>query len=59
MKRELAERYGVDEAYIETLQKRAQNAVDEAVAFAAESPEPPLEELYADLFCKECANVVS
>ncbi len=59
MKGVLKRRYGVDDSYLQTLQKRAQKAVDEAVEFAASSPEPSAEELYADLMCKECANVVS
>jgi pyruvate dehydrogenase E1 component alpha subunit len=57
MKKYLQERFGVDEETLEKIERRAQQAVDEAVAFAAESPEPDVTELYDHILCKECANV--
>ncbi|WP_457593586.1 thiamine pyrophosphate-dependent dehydrogenase E1 component subunit alpha [Hydrogenimonas sp.] len=59
LKSELLERFGCDDKMISTLEARAQKAVDDAVEFAAKSPEPELSELFDDIFCKRCANVVS
>ncbi|SFP45963.1 thiamine pyrophosphate-dependent dehydrogenase E1 component subunit alpha [Hydrogenimonas thermophila] len=59
MKRVLKDNYLVDDSYIETLEKRAQEAVEEAVEFALSSPEPEIEELYKNVFCQSCANVIS
>lgn len=59
MKSHLVELYGVDDEMLKSLEDRAQNAVDEAIEFAAASDEPALSELYEDIFCERCANVVS
>ena len=59
MEKVLQENYGVDSDQLEEWQKKAQKTVDEAVEYAAAAAEPELSELYEDLFCKECANVVS
>ncbi len=55
----LTKEYGLRGEELEALKKRADAAVEDAVAFAAEAPEPELAELYEDIFCKGCANVVS
>jgi len=59
MKKELLEAWMTEPQLLASLEKRAQETVDEAVTFASQSPEPEPEELYTDVFCKECANVVS
>lgn len=48
----------VESGYFEAADKRAKEVVKEAVEFAAASPEPPLFELYEDVYCKECTNVI-
>jgi pyruvate dehydrogenase E1 component alpha subunit len=35
---------------VSSLQEDAETAIDEAVRFAEESPEPPLEALYEDVY---------
>ncbi len=55
----LTKEYGLRGEELDALKKRADAAVEDAVAFAAEAPEPELAELYEDIFCKGCANVVS
>jgi len=59
MKKTLMESFEADMQTIESLEKRAQKSVDEAVEFAASSPEPEPSELFEDIFCKRCGNVVS
>ncbi len=44
---------------IEALEKKANECVDEAVDFAANAKEPPLEALYEHVFYEELNNVVS
>lgn len=51
--------YSMREEHLQSLQSRAQKVVDEAVAFAASTPEPELSELYEDIFSEGCVNVVS
>ena len=51
MEKVLQTTYGVESEQLETWQKKVQKAADAA--------EPGLEELYVDIFCKGCANVVS
>ena len=58
MKRVLTERYDYSAADLERLDKKAQEEVDEAVAFAKESPESGVETLYDNVF-KEVNDVVS
>jgi pyruvate dehydrogenase E1 component alpha subunit len=41
---------GVPEATLDEIKAEAKAAVDEAVRFAEQSPEPPLEELYTDVY---------
>ena len=55
----LKTRYQMTQQQLENVQQRAQKTVDAAVAYAAEAAEPELSELYEDIFCKGCANVVS
>ncbi len=53
MKKVLKERFDMSDAQIEALDQKAQTAVDEAVAFASESPEPEVSELFEHLFVEE------
>jgi pyruvate dehydrogenase E1 component alpha subunit len=53
MKSVLKERYMMRDEQIEVLEKRAQEEVDAAVKFAAESPEPELDELFDHIFAEE------
>ncbi len=48
----------VSEHYFDEADKKAQQVVAEAIEFAANSPEPPLNELFEDVYCKECTNVI-
>ncbi|WP_457603363.1 thiamine pyrophosphate-dependent dehydrogenase E1 component subunit alpha [Nitratifractor sp.] len=57
MKKVLKERFGLSDAEIEAMDKRAKKIVEEAVQYASESPEPELSELYDHVFCGRCANV--
>ncbi len=59
MRSVLLEKFGTDKQMVESLERRAEKAVEEAVEFAASSPEPEPTELYEDIFCKRCGNVVS
>ncbi len=59
LEKTLLDRFSSQETLLESLRNRAVKAVEEAVEFAANSEEPDLSELYRDLFCKECGNVVS
>jgi len=45
-----------DEAALTTIRNEAKAIVDEAVRFADESPEPPLAELYTDVYADETAD---
>ena len=45
--------------YIKFVDDKVQQIVEEAVEFALNSPEPPLEELYNDVFCEVCIDVIS
>ncbi|BAF70045.1 thiamine pyrophosphate-dependent dehydrogenase E1 component subunit alpha [Nitratiruptor sp. SB155-2] len=49
----------VEESYFDETDKRVEQEIAEAIEFAANSPEPDLSELYEDVYCKECSNVVS
>lgn len=40
----------ISDAYIEDAEKRIKKIVEESVEFAEQSPEPPLEELYTDVY---------
>ena len=44
--------------YFEEADKKVQETIQEAIDFAFNSPEPPLSELYEDVYCKECTNVI-
>jgi pyruvate dehydrogenase E1 component subunit alpha len=46
----LLERGAVDEAQLEEIQNEAKATIADAVKFAEESPEPPLDELYTDVY---------
>jgi pyruvate dehydrogenase E1 component alpha subunit len=45
--------YGVTEDQLEAIRAEAKEIVEDAVRFADESPEPPLEELYTDVYAEE------
>ncbi len=47
------------ESWIKFVDDKVKQEIEEAVKFAEESPEPPLEELYNDVFCEVCTNVIS
>lgn len=49
----------VEEEYFNQIDEKVEKEIQEAIEFAANSPEPELEELYTDVYCKECENVVS
>lgn len=49
----------VEESYFDETDKKIEQEINEAIEFAANSPEPELNELYEDVYCKECTNVVS
>jgi len=55
----LLKEYLTEDSLLNSLKERAKRAVEESIEFAAESKEPDLDELYKDLFCKECGNVIS
>jgi len=55
----LKQTYHIDSGQIEAIQQRAQKAVDDAVAFAAEADEPALSELYEDIFDQGGIDAVS
>ncbi len=59
LKKEALERGLAEPHLFDTLDAKAEQEVQEAVAFAEASPEPDLSQLKADLFCKECTYVVS
>ncbi|MEA2584537.1 MAG: pyruvate dehydrogenase component alpha subunit [Thermomicrobiales bacterium] len=58
LERKLLERDIVDEAKLESIRAEAKEIVDEAVRFAEESPDPPLDELMTDVYLEE-SSVVS
>jgi pyruvate dehydrogenase E1 component alpha subunit len=49
----------VDEKYFQEADAKVEKVVNEAIEFAASSPEPEDYELFEDVFCKECENAVS
>lgn len=49
----LTNEYGVSESEIEAINERVKNEVDEAVKFADESPLPPDDELYKDVYAED------
>jgi pyruvate dehydrogenase E1 component alpha subunit len=48
----LTDAHLVSENYFDSAEERVKNIVDECVAFTENSPEPPLEELYTDIFAE-------
>ncbi len=48
----------VEPEYFEETDKKVAKEIEEAIEFAANSPEPDLNELYEDVYCKECTNVL-
>ncbi len=46
---------GVDDEKLDEIKARAKELVDEAVRFAEESPDPPLDELYTDVYADSVA----
>jgi pyruvate dehydrogenase E1 component alpha subunit len=53
LEHKLQERGIADEAKLESIRTEAKAIVDEAVRFAEESPEPPLDELMTDVYADE------
>ncbi|GAX87444.1 pyruvate dehydrogenase E1 component alpha subunit [Lebetimonas natsushimae] len=49
----------VEKEFFDETDKKIEKEIAEAVEFAANSPEPEIEELHTDVYCKECENVVS
>ena len=49
----------VDENYFKETDEKIAKIIDEAVEFALNSPEPEDYELYENVYCKECSNVIS
>jgi len=50
LRKKLEQDGAIDNAAFQSLQQQIEDAVDEAVRFAEESPEPPLEALYEDVY---------
>ncbi len=48
----------VEPEYFEETDKKVAKEIQEAIEFAANSPESDLSELYNDVYCKECTNVI-
>ncbi len=47
------------EEYIKSVDEKVQQEIEEAVEFALNSPEPDMDELYKDVYCEVCENVIS
>ncbi len=47
------------ESFIKYIDDKVVQEVEEAVEFALKSPEPDINELYNDVFCEVCTNVIS
>lgn len=58
-KKELKEKWMCSDEEIRTIETKAQKAVDEAVKFAEESPEPQSAALFEHVFYEEVTNAVS
>ena len=56
MQKVLKERYSLSDEDIDNLDKKAQKAVDEAVEYALNSPEPELSELFENVFIEGAKN---
>ncbi len=59
LKKEAVKKGLVEEEYFNKTDLKIQQEIEEAVDFALNALEPEISELYEDLFCKECSNVVS
>jgi pyruvate dehydrogenase E1 component alpha subunit len=59
MEKLLKEKYLLSDEALEAMQQQAQKRVEEAVNFATASPEPELDELTTDIFCKGYSHAVS
>ncbi len=55
----LRTQYAFTQDTLDGIEQRAQHAVDEAVAFAANAAQPELSELYEDIYAERKSNVVS
>jgi pyruvate dehydrogenase E1 component alpha subunit len=53
LEKKLLEQDAVDEEQIEEIKAEAKERIDEAVRFADESEQPPIEELYTDVYAGE------
>ena len=49
----------VNEEFFKLTDEKIQKEIKEAIEFASNANEPEIKELYKDVYCKECANVVS
>ncbi len=58
IKRGLKEGF-LTEEFIKMTDKKVEKEIEEAVEFALKSPKPPIDELYKDVYCEVCENVVS
>ena len=58
-KKELQQKWLCSEREIKSIEVKAQKAVDEAVEYAENSPEPELDALFENVFYEERKNVVS
>ncbi|WP_456383696.1 thiamine pyrophosphate-dependent dehydrogenase E1 component subunit alpha [Persephonella sp.] len=58
LKKEGLKRGLLTEEFIKQVDLRVQQEIEEAVKFALESPEPEDSELYTDIFCEVCTDVV-
>jgi pyruvate dehydrogenase E1 component alpha subunit len=52
LEHKLIESGAADEERLAAIREETKNAIDEAVRFAEESPEPPLDELYTDVYAE-------
>jgi pyruvate dehydrogenase E1 component alpha subunit len=59
LKKEAIKKGLVEEIYFQEADAKVERIIQEAVEFAASSPQPQDYELFEDVFCKECENVVS
>ncbi len=59
LKRKALEKGLLTEEYMKKIDEKVQKEIEEAVEFALNSPEPELEELYKDVYCEVCTDVIS
>ncbi|RMD45633.1 MAG: pyruvate dehydrogenase [Aquificota bacterium] len=59
LKRKGLEKGLLTSEFIQKIDKKVQQEIEEAVEYALNSPEPDIEELYKDVYCEVCEDVVS